>query len=335
VLLPAEVYASSSDPSFAGDLAKGFMLNVSLKQLEAFVWVSDLGSFRRAAERLNTTQPNISSRIAALESALGATLMERDAGSVRLTAKGHELLRHARQILRAVEDLIAASDRPALLDGTLKLGVTEMIVHTWLREFLNVLSACFPNIAVELTVDLSINLEKGLLDRSIDLALQSEPFTHRTSGGEDLETYPFVWVAAPTLELPDNRPAAIDDLASHSILTHARDTRPYQDIAAHFAKRRDLKARLVPSSSLSACLQMTVDRMGVAALPRAMVESELATGQLVEIDYPWLPSALRFMARFDSERAPQFVAQAAAMAKEVAAAFTTVTGRRHPAPMAP
>ncbi|MHC4782921.1 MAG: helix-turn-helix domain-containing protein [Planctomycetota bacterium] len=36
-----------------------------MKHLEAFVWVADLGSFRKAADRLNTTQPNISSRIAA------------------------------------------------------------------------------------------------------------------------------------------------------------------------------------------------------------------------------------------------------------------------------
>ena len=301
------------------------MLNVSLKQLEAFVWVADLGSFRRAAERLNTTQPNISSRIAALESVLEATLMERDAGSVRLTAKGRELLDHARQVLRAVEHLIAASDRAALLDGALKLGVTEMIVHTWLRAFLNVLKSGFPNIAVELTVDLSTNLEKGLLDRSIDLALQSEPFTHRTSGSEDLGTYPFIWVAAPSLDVPSGRPATIDDLAAHSILTHARGTRPFQEIATHFAERHDLKAQLVPSSSLSACLQMTADGMGVAAVPRAMVDNELATGQLSQIDYPWAPSDLRFMARFDAQRAPQFVAQAAAMAKDVATAFDRAT----------
>jgi len=36
----------------------------TLKQLEALVWVADLGSFRKAAQHLNTTQPNISSRIA-------------------------------------------------------------------------------------------------------------------------------------------------------------------------------------------------------------------------------------------------------------------------------
>ena len=45
-------------------------LNFNLEQLETFVWVADLGGFRKAAARLNTTQPNISSRISALEIAL-------------------------------------------------------------------------------------------------------------------------------------------------------------------------------------------------------------------------------------------------------------------------
>jgi len=76
-------------------------MNINFKQIEAFVWVADLGSFRHAAERLNTTQPNISTRISNLEEMIGAKVMERDAGSVRLTAKGRELLEEARHIIRS------------------------------------------------------------------------------------------------------------------------------------------------------------------------------------------------------------------------------------------
>ena len=80
-------------------------LNFNLKHLEAFVWVADLGSFRKAADRLNTTQPNISARIAALETALDVSLMHRDAGSVRLTQTGQTLLICARDVLKSTERL--------------------------------------------------------------------------------------------------------------------------------------------------------------------------------------------------------------------------------------
>ena len=65
------------------------------------------------------------------------------------------LLEHAREVLKSVERLTAAAGRDALAYGQLRLGVTEMIAHTWAREFMRVLKSRYPNIAVELTVDLS------------------------------------------------------------------------------------------------------------------------------------------------------------------------------------
>ncbi len=41
-------------------------MKFDLKHLEAFAWVADVGSFRKATEKLNTTQPNISVRISRL-----------------------------------------------------------------------------------------------------------------------------------------------------------------------------------------------------------------------------------------------------------------------------
>lgn len=293
-------------------------MRFNLKQIEAFVWVADLQSFRRAADRLNTTQPNISARIAALETALGTTLMIRDAGSVRLTGKGAALLSYARQILGAADALTMAADQKTLIEGTLRLGVTEMIVHTWLRDYLRVLKDRFPNLTVEVTVDLSAELEKGLAERVIDLALQNEPFSRLATGQRDLGTYDLIWVASPELNLQTRVTAA--DLTIHPILTHARSTRLFEEVSAHFAAHRGLRARLVPSSNLAACLHMAADAMGVATLPAAMVAAELAKGTLRQINYDWAPAALHFFARYDAEKSATTVVEAAKLAVDVARA---------------
>ena len=291
-------------------------MDITLKQLEALVWVADLGSFRRAAERLNTTQPNISTRIAALESQLGVTLMERDAGSVRLTAKGAELLGHARKVLGATEDLIAATGDSALLSGTLRLGVTEMIVHTWLRRFLNLLRQRFENLVVELTVDMSVMLEAGLVDRSIDLALQNGPFERVSSGEIDLGVYPSTWAASPELGLGGGM-VTFEQIAAHPILTHARDTRYFREVSEHFRAA----ARIVPSSNLAACQHMALNAMGIALLPEAMISRELREATLVPVAYGWRPEDMQFYARWDRERAASVVAAAAALAAEVSSGF--------------
>ncbi|WP_341368912.1 LysR family transcriptional regulator [Yoonia sp. BS5-3] len=296
-------------------------MRFNLKQIEAFVWVADLQSFRRAADRLNTTQPNISARIAALETALGSTLMTRDAGSVRLTGKGQELLAHARHVLDATDAFVTAADEKTLIDGTLRLGVTEMIVHTWLRDYLRMLKNRFPNLTVEVTVDLSAELEKELAERRIDLALQNAPFSRLASGQRDLGTYPLIWIASPALGLRDVVTSA--DLLAHPILTHARNTRLFEEVSAHFADQRGLQARLVPSSNLAACLHMAADGMGIATLPAAMVRDELASAALHQISYEWAPAPLHFFARYDAEKSAARVSQAAQMAEGIARANNT------------
>lgn len=293
----------------------------SLKQLEALIWVADLGSFRKAADRLNTTQPNISARIAGLETLLNITLMERDAGSVRLTSKGLDVLGHARKVLNATEALIETANQAALFDGTLRLGVTEMIVHTWLSDFLRDLKTRFPTIQVEMTVDMSVNLEKQLTERALDLTLQNEPFTHAMSGHVALGTYPMIWVAAPALNLHRLERINIEDLSRHTILTHARGTKLFAELSGHFSDRRDLQVRLVPSSSLAACLHMAVNGMGLVTVPKAMVMREISAGTLVPLSYEWTPESMNFYARFDAQKASGFVATAAELAAASALGF--------------
>lgn len=293
-------------------------MNLKIAQLEAFVWVADLGSFRRAAERLNTTQPNISTRISALEQMLDVTLMERDAGSVRLTSKGVELLDHARRVLRSAESFLEASGQAALYEGVLKLGVTEMVAQTWLRDFLKALKREYPNILVELTVDLSANLNHELFSRSIDLAFQSGPFERQTSGQEMLGTYRWIWVAAPELPYLEGAGLGSEQLLRHPILTHARDTRPHEEVAAHFRSQRGVTARLVPSSNLAACLHMSIDGMGIASMPASMARDDIVAGKLRQVQYEWTPESLVFRARYDAARSPAFVARAAELAGRLA-----------------
>src|SRR6185503_15131018 len=73
---------------------------IDFKTLETFMWVATLRSFRGAADKLNTTQPAVSQRIAQLEDFLGMRLLERDRRLVAPTRKGVELLGYAERLIR-------------------------------------------------------------------------------------------------------------------------------------------------------------------------------------------------------------------------------------------
>ncbi|MEO1612309.1 MAG: LysR family transcriptional regulator, partial [Pseudomonadota bacterium] len=142
-------------------------MKANLKQLEAFRAVADLGGFRKAAAKLNTTQPNISTRIAALEKIVGAPLLHRDGGLVRLSPRGEALLPAARRALAAMDAFLAAAENDALFEGSLSLGVTELVAQVHLGRFLRALKARFPNVVVQLSVDMSVNLSRGLASRAL------------------------------------------------------------------------------------------------------------------------------------------------------------------------
>jgi len=293
--------------------------SLTLKQLEALVWVADLGSFRNAAAHLNTTQPNISTRIAGLEAALGTPLMRRDAGSVQMTPKGAEILAQARETLRAAEGLIEIAARPDLIEDRLRLGVTELIACTWARSFLRRMKQVFPRISVELNVDLSRNLDAGLASNALDLALQNAPFATPVSGEIGLGSYGYVWAASPEIANEINISDGVRGVMV-PILTHARHTQAYQELAAHIDGRAGAGARFVPSSSLTSTIHMAVDGMGLAMVPRAMVAAQLAEGALVALALDWQPQPLQFAARFHADRAAGFVHRAAELAVEGARA---------------
>lgn len=295
---------------------------ITLKQLEAFAFVVDTGTFRAAATALGTTQPNISSRISALEIALDVALLYRDAGSVRLTERGKELLDLTRDILRAGEALLEAAGRQELIEERLRLGVTELVACTWLQTFLRLLRQEYPNLRVELEVDLSRQIEERLREGRIDLALQNGPFSFQASGEQALTDEPYIWVANTDVASELAGGTSVARFFDKAVLTHARHTsaaRALHDLAA--ASGYDA-GKIVHSSALSACLPMVSEGLGVALLPRSLISEEVEGGRLESLKSDWIAPPLSFFARYNADRAPRFVAKACEIAASVRPAGT-------------
>ena len=291
---------------------------VTLKQLEAFVFVVDLGAFRRAAEALGTTQPNVSARISALEKTLGIVLMHRDAGSVRLTERGEALLPAARNALRSAEAFLEVADRKDLIEERLRLGVTELVACTWLRRFLKVFNQEYPSVSVELDVNLSREIERQMRAHQIDLALQTGPFSISMSGKLPLGRYPYCWVATPEVAARLGKTPSLARLFQHPVLTHARNAGATMELLGAAQDAGLPSERIGFSSSLASCVPMAVDGMGIALLPRAIVRDAISQGHLKEVACRWRPQALEVFARYDDKRVPGFVSFAAKLAVQVA-----------------
>jgi|TARA_R110000744_G_scaffold15956_20_gene44209 DNA-binding transcriptional LysR family regulator len=275
---------------------------VNYKRLETFVWVASLGNFRKAAERLHTTQPAISARIAGLEAELGVKLFEREGGSspIMLTSKGKELLPYIEKILYQTEQLRKRAGISNAYSGVLRLGVSETIVNTWLPDFLSRLHKDMPNLDVEMTVDVTANLTTSIKDRTLDLGLLMGPISEPNIINRELCTFSLSWVASPTLDLPD-RLLYLEELAKWPIITYARATKPYIEINQKFRELDGPPAHFFASTSLAACRSLAIDSVGISTLPNIMITKELEAGTLRKIKAVWTPSDLTFTASYSDE----------------------------------
>ncbi len=275
-------------------------MSLDFRSLEIFVAVTRLRSFARAAEKLHTTQPAVSQRIAGLESALGRRLLDRSARLVAPTEAGRLLLEHAERVLVARRDLVLAVGDPAALSGTICVGVSETVVYTFLPRFLERIAEAHPRLQLEIEVDISPGLKERLLARELDLAFLVGPVAEPRLAEVPIGREPLGFFAAPTLGL-HRRPFRGAALGHHPILTFARRTAPYAAIAALLDRAAGPgRWRIHGSTSLATLLRMATGGIGVAAIPPVIAAEAVAAGRLVALDGPALPP-LRFFACWRAE----------------------------------
>ena len=219
------------------------------KAIETFMWVVTLGSFRGAAQKLNTTQPAISQRIAQLEREVGVRLLQRDRRMVLPTPSGRQLMVYAEKLIGLRSEMLAVVGDRSAMRGVLRLGVAETIVHTWLTQLIKSVNHAYPNLTLEIEVDITSNLRTRLLAQEIELAFMLGPVTAPTVSNRVLCDYQVGFLASPSLGLGNGR-LTVHDLAKFPIITFPRKTPPYEIVRSLF-NRPDLPPiRLHASASL-------------------------------------------------------------------------------------
>lgn len=147
-------------------------MNVSIRQLRAFVAISELGSFTLAARRLHVTQSALSLLIRELERELSVRLMDRGPRGISLTVAGADFLPPA---IKVIEDLEAAVNGAAELRerrrGFVRVTCTPLYASTFVPRVVDEFRARFPNIDIRLLDTLNQDVFRRLLIGEADLGI--------------------------------------------------------------------------------------------------------------------------------------------------------------------
>lgn len=278
--------------------------------LSDFIELSARGSFSRAAEARNVTQPAFSRRVRLLEEWADAVLVDRGSHPVALTQAGRDFLPFAREALATLEEgrnLARAANAQAKV--TLNFATTQVLSLTyfpgWLRSILSRIQLG----PINLTLDNLTACEDGLLKGATQFLLchhykmAPSRLSDRNFDSILIEVDRLLPVSAA---LPDGGPLfSLDGDENRTLPFLAYE--PEAGLGRIFRSVFDIDAmkpvlRPVASSHLALLYGLALEGRGIAWVPESVMRREGETGRLVEAgSQRWsIPMEIRlFRARSD------------------------------------
>jgi DNA-binding transcriptional LysR family regulator len=244
---------------------------MNLRFVEAYHWAVTLKSVTRAAEKLFITQSALSSRIAVLEEELGVLLLDRRDKQFRLTTAGVRFARHAERLLNLQRDIkLEFGGGPATRAVSLRVGVIESVLHSWLIDWLQALRVQHPGMELELTVETTPVLLDHMRRGAADLVIAALPADGDGVRTRALASMPMVFVGQA--QRHTRRRWTLPDLCAHDeLLTFQRGSLPHVALLDLCRKHGVEAPRVHTISSISAMVQLVESGFGVATLPHAAV----------------------------------------------------------------
>lgn len=149
---------------------------MNLKQLAYFVKIVESHSMTRAAESLHIAQPALSQQVALLEADLGVLVFTRSSRGIQTTLHGDLLYRHAKTILRQVDNTrILLSQKDAEISGVVSVGMPSSTSKILALHLMQLLKQLHPAIVLEIVDVPSADLTSLVRHGRVDFSLVPDP----------------------------------------------------------------------------------------------------------------------------------------------------------------
>lgn len=265
---------------------------LTLKQMRALQAVSAAGSLTAAGEALGLSTPAIHSQIKALETAVGAAVLERssEGPGMRLTAVGQEMLLAARQI----EGILSQAAGQISARSAGRLGRVVISVVSTAKYFaprlVRMLQDRCPEIEVTLRVGNRDSVIADIAEARCALAIMGRPPRFPPVQAVPLGPHPHGVILPPGHPLAGQDGFDPDALLTETFLLREQGSGT-RTLMQKFLDQigRDQPPRLVEMESNETIKQAVLAGLGVTFLSLHTVEEELRSGRLALLRGPNLP----------------------------------------------
>ncbi len=250
--------------------------------LRAFVAVAEKRHFSGAATTLGVSQSTLSQALAALETGLGAPLIERSTRRVFLTPEGTQLLPRAQAVIEAVDAFTtAAAGTSDPLRASMRLGIIPTVAPYVLPTMLAGLAEQLPDLRLRVIEDQTERLLAALRAGALDAALIALP-----AGAAGVTAIPiyeedFVLALPPGHALSGKRRVPATVLADLPLLL-LDEGHCLRDQALDVCHKAGVRPELADTraASLATAVQCVSGGLGVTLIPQSAVRVEATRSRL-------------------------------------------------------
>jgi len=283
-------------------------MNLSTRQLRAFLALAEQRSFTRAAALTHLSQPAFSALIRSLEDALGHRLFERTTRHVELSTEGREFEASARRVLAEFDGALAgARDYAARRRGRVSIALLPSLAAGWLPGVLAEFHAAYPGIELEvadvLSEDCIARVRSGRADFAIAATRADTPELRAEAFCSD--RFHLVCPARhPLAKKATLRPA---DLAAYPFvqLSRTSSVRQYFDAAVHPLPMNTL----MEVDQLATVMGMVRAGLGISVVP-SLTLFHFQDPQVVTRPLAWAALTRRIYLVLRKDRGLSIAAQA-------------------------
>lgn len=254
---------------------------VSLELARLLVAVARTGSIAGAARALEMDASAATRKLAQLEAAFGARLVERTTRSLKLTEAGRVALAWAESAATAFE---SASDEVASLQtrpsGLVRLAVAQYTALQYLPKLLAEFCATHPHVRLALTTTDSL---VNLVGEGYDVAIHTGQVPESSLVARRLREFQRILCASPDYVVARGEPERPEDLANHECLVHSTGE------AGTWYFRRGAKLLSQPvrfrieSDNYAVLLELARQSLGILRISENLVLDDIRAGRLVKL----------------------------------------------------
>lgn len=272
-------------------------MRFDLTDMRLFLSVVECGSLTHGARAMHLAVASVSERIAGMEAALGAPLLERNRRGVRPTAAGEALVRHARSILGQVEQMRGELRHYATgLKGRIRLLSNTAALAAFLPPHLCRFLAAHPDLSVDLGERPSAEIVQALAEGRADLGIVADITDVSTLQTHRIAQDQLVVVAGRMHPIATQETVAFADIVGEPIVGVA-DTALESHLAERAARLgRQLHYR-VQLRNVEHVAMLVDAGIGISIVSDALAQTMPRGLAILPLSEPWAARRLYLCAR--------------------------------------